>query len=46
VKAAGGVADLDTLLRVREAGATRSGSSATRAILDELRRRLDAGVVA
>lgn len=43
VKAAGGVADLDMLLRVRETGATRSGSSATRAILDELGRRLGAG---
>jgi deoxyribose-phosphate aldolase len=43
VKAAGGVADLEMLLRVREAGATRSGSSATAAILGELRRRLDAG---
>jgi deoxyribose-phosphate aldolase len=43
VKAAGGVADLDMLLRVREAGATRSGASATRVILDELKRRLDTG---
>lgn len=43
VKAAGGVADLDLLLRVRETGATRSGASATRAILDELKRRLSAG---
>jgi deoxyribose-phosphate aldolase len=43
VKAAGGVGDLDMLLRVREAGATRSGASATRVILDELKRRLDAG---
>jgi deoxyribose-phosphate aldolase len=43
VKAAGGVGDLDMLLRVREAGATRSGASATRVILDELRRRLDTG---
>jgi deoxyribose-phosphate aldolase len=46
VKAAGGVADLDMLLRVREAGATRSGASATRVILDELERRLDAGELA
>jgi deoxyribose-phosphate aldolase len=43
VKAAGGIAELDMLLRVRETGATRSGSSATRVILDELKRRLDAG---
>jgi deoxyribose-phosphate aldolase len=43
VKAAGGVADLEMLLRVREAGATRSGSSATRAILGEVRRRVEMG---
>jgi len=46
VKAAGGIADLDMLLRVREAGATRSGSSATASILAEARRRLDAGMLA
>jgi deoxyribose-phosphate aldolase len=40
VKAAGGVADLEMLLKVRETGATRSGCSQTRAVLDELRRRL------
>lgn len=40
VKAAGGVADLDMLLKVRETGATRSGCSRTREVLDELRRRL------
>lgn len=40
VKAAGGVADLDMLLKVREVGATRSGCSKTREVLDELRRRL------
>lgn len=40
VKAAGGVADLDFLLKVRETGATRSGCSKTREVLDELRRRL------
>lgn len=40
VKAAGGVADLDMLLKVRETGATRSGCSKTREVLDELRRRL------
>jgi deoxyribose-phosphate aldolase len=39
VKAAGGVRDLDGLLRVRELGATRCGASATTAILDEFRRR-------
>jgi deoxyribose-phosphate aldolase len=40
VKAAGGVADLDMLLKVRATGATRSGCSKTREVLDELRRRL------
>src|SRR3954469_23658168 len=40
VKAAGGVQDLDMLLKIREIGATRSGCSKTREVLDELRRRL------
>jgi len=40
LKAAGGVRDLDRLLRVREIGCTRSGASATKQILDEARRRL------
>ena len=40
VKAAGGVRDLDRLLRVRELGCTRSGATATRAILDEAKQRL------
>jgi len=39
VKAAGGVRDLDALIRVRELGATRCGATATAAILDEYRRR-------
>ncbi|MBM4000613.1 MAG: deoxyribose-phosphate aldolase [Planctomycetes bacterium] len=39
VKAAGGVRDLDGLIRVRDRGATRCGASATAAILDEYRRR-------
>ena len=39
VKAAGGVRDLDGLVRVRELGATRCGATATAAILDEYRRR-------
>lgn len=43
VKAAGGIADLDMLLKVREAGATRSGCSKTREVLGELRRRLALG---
>ncbi len=40
VKAAGGVRDLDRLLRVRELGCTRSGATATKVILDEAKRRL------
>ncbi len=40
VKAAGGVRDLDALLRMRALGATRVGASRTAAILDECRRRL------
>ena len=43
IKAAGGVRDLDGLIRVRELGATRCGASATAAILDEYRRREAAG---
>jgi len=43
VKAAGGVADLDTLLKIREIGATRSGCSKTADVLDELRKRLALG---
>jgi len=40
VKAAGGVRDLDTLLKARETGITRCGLSRTADILDELKRRL------
>jgi deoxyribose-phosphate aldolase len=40
VKAAGGVRDLDRLLRVREIGCTRSGATATKEILEEAKRRL------
>lgn len=40
VKAAGGVRDFDGLLRVREIGATRCGSSRTKLILDQCRQRL------
>lgn len=43
VKASGGVRDLDGLIRVRELGCTRLGTSATAAILDEYRRRAAAG---
>jgi deoxyribose-phosphate aldolase len=39
VKAAGGVRDLDGLIRVRELGASRCGASATVAILEEYKRR-------
>lgn len=40
VKAAGGVRDLDTLLKVRSLGVTRCGASRTKDMLDECRRRL------
>lgn len=41
VKAAGGVRDLDALLKVREIGVTRVGATRTAAMLDECRRRLN-----
>lgn len=41
VKAAGGVRDLDKLLECRAIGVTRIGASATQAMLDECRRRLE-----
>jgi deoxyribose-phosphate aldolase len=37
--AAGGVRDLDGLIKVRDLGATRCGATATAAMLDEYRRR-------
>ncbi|HVA50232.1 MAG TPA: deoxyribose-phosphate aldolase [Pirellulales bacterium] len=40
VKAAGGVRDLDTLLKVRDLGVSRCGASRTKEMLDECRRRL------
>ncbi len=40
VKAAGGVRDLDMLLRVKAIGVTRVGASRTAGMLDECRRRL------
>lgn len=40
VKAAGGIRNLDTILKARELGVTRCGASATAAILDEARRQL------
>lgn len=39
VKAAGGVRDLDGLIKVRDLGGTRCGATATAAMLDEHRRR-------
>jgi deoxyribose-phosphate aldolase len=39
VKAAGGVRDLDGLIRVRDLGATRCGATATAVMLDDYRRR-------
>ena len=39
VKAAGGVRDLDALIRVRDLGTTRCGATATAAMLDDYRRR-------
>jgi deoxyribose-phosphate aldolase len=42
VKAAGGVRDLDGLIRVRDLGATRCGASATIAMLDEYKKRAEA----
>ena len=40
VKAAGGIRDLDSLLRVRALGVTRCGATRTAGILDECRKRL------
>lgn len=40
VKAAGGIRDLDALLRVRALGVTRSGATRTAAMLDDCRLRL------
>lgn len=45
VKAAGGVRDLDGLLRVRALGASRCGATATAAMLDEYRRRVAEGTM-
>lgn len=39
VKAAGGIRDLDALLRVRALGVSRVGATATAVIMDEFRRR-------
>jgi len=40
VKAAGGVRDLDMLIKVRELGVSRCGASRTKEMLDECRQRL------
>ena len=40
VKAAGGIRDLDALLRVREIGVTRAGATRTATMLDDARQRL------
>lgn len=42
VKAAGGVRDLDALIRVRELGVSRCGATATGPMLEEHKRRLSA----
>jgi deoxyribose-phosphate aldolase len=39
VKAAGGVRDLDGLIKVRDLGGSRCGATATAAMLDDYRRR-------
>lgn len=44
VKAAGGVRDLDGLIRVFNLGGTRCGATATAAMMDEYRRREAAGI--
>jgi len=41
VKAAGGVRDLDGLIKVRDLGATRCGATTTAAMLDEYRKRAE-----
>lgn len=46
VKAAGGIRDLDALLRVRALGVTRCGATRTAAMLDEARRRLGLAPIA
>ncbi len=45
VKAAGGVRDLDTLIQVRDLGATRCGATATVAILEEYKERQREGTL-
>jgi len=45
VKAAGGVRDLDGLIKVRDLGGTRCGATATAAMMDDYRRRESAGTL-
>jgi deoxyribose-phosphate aldolase len=46
VKAAGGIRDLDMLLKVRDLGVTRCGASRTKEMLDECRKRLGLAPIA
>jgi deoxyribose-phosphate aldolase len=46
VKAAGGIRDLDALLRVRALGVTRCGATRTASMLDDCRTRLGLDLVA
>jgi deoxyribose-phosphate aldolase len=46
VKAAGGVRDLDTLIKVRELGVSRCGASRTQEMLDDCRKRLGLPAIA
>jgi deoxyribose-phosphate aldolase len=45
VKAAGGVRDLDGLIKVRDLGGTRCGATATAAMMDDYRKREAAGTL-
>ena len=45
VKAAGGVRDLDGLIKVRDLGGSRCGATATAAMMDDYRKREAAGTV-
>ena len=46
VKAAGGIRDCDSLIKVRDMGVTRVGSSRTAEMLGEARRRLGLEAIA
>jgi deoxyribose-phosphate aldolase len=45
VKAAGGVRDLDGLIKVRDLGGSRCGATATAAMMDDYRKREAAGTL-